>query len=69
MTSLDSPSSTEEKKQPIEDQANTPPSAELLKDVNRRTSVVSRDGSIVNASGHRDQLQVSRSTLPLATLF
>ena len=37
-------------------------------DVNRKTSVVSRVGEIVNASGHRDQLQRHYSLLSICGL-
>lgn len=62
--------SSEEKKQPVEDgekeQVLTPG---LLRDVaERRTSLVSKEGEIVNASGHRDQLQRQYGLLSICGL-
>lgn len=61
--------SSEKKKSPSEgDQAQilTP---EVLKEAaDRRTSVVSKEGTVVNASGHRDQLQRQYGTLSICAL-
>jgi hypothetical protein len=62
--------SSDEKKtmdeMPLEDQILTPG---LMKDLaDRRTSLVSREGEIINASGHRDQLQRHYSLLSICGL-
>jgi len=47
--------SLDDKKQPLDEQVLTP---ELLQDAaDRRTSMVTKEGGVVNASGHKDQLQ------------
>lgn len=55
MSSLDDKAYSSEEKAPTDEETLTP---EVLKNAaNRRTSLVSKDGNVVNASGHRDQLQ------------
>ncbi|KAK4547863.1 hypothetical protein LTR36_010582 [Oleoguttula mirabilis] len=63
----DMKSSSDEKKSPLEDgQILTP---EVLKNAaNRRTSHVSKEGTVVNASGHKDQLQRQYGTLSICGL-
>lgn len=57
MSSPSDQASMEEKK-PANDGGEQILTPELLKEAaNRKTSIVSREGTVVNASGHRDQLQ------------
>lgn len=58
--------SLEEKQNRDEEKVLTP---ESLRDAsNRRTSVVAKDGTVVNASGHRDQLQRQYGLLSICGL-
>ena len=57
----------DEKQSPMgEGQVLTP--ALLKEAAERRTSLVSKDGAVVNASGHRDQLQRQYSLLSICGL-
>lgn len=68
MSSIEDQASSEEKKsgEVDKEQVLTP---EVLKEAaNRRTSIVSKDGGLVNASGHRDQLQRQYGLLSICGL-
>jgi len=66
MSSFGERTSSEEKKQPEEGQILTP---DLLKEAaDRRTSLVSKEGTLVNASGHKDQLQRQYGLLSICGL-
>lgn len=63
----DMKTSSDEKKIPLEDGEILTP--EVLKNAaNRRTSLVSKEGTVVNASGHKDQLQRQYGTLSICGL-
>ena len=68
MSSLEDQASSEEKK-PVESEKDQILTPELLKNAaDRRTSQVSKEGTIVNASGHRDQLQRQYGLLSICGL-
>lgn len=67
---MDTPPSMQEKKGAYEANRQNPDSQPgIIQDISdRRTSVVSKEGEIVNASGHRDQLQRQYGLLSICGL-
>ncbi len=58
-----------DEKQPLEGATEKPFNPDdLTEAANKRTSVVSKEGTIVNASGHRDQLQRQYGLLSICGL-
>lgn len=69
MGSLSEKRASSEEKKPIEDSQDQVLTPEVLKEAaNRRTSLVSKDGAVVNASGHKDQLQRQYGLLSICGL-
>ena len=68
MSSLEDRTSSEEKR-PVDGEQEQILTPEVLKNAaNRRTSLVSKEGTVVNASGHRDQLQRQYGLLSICGL-
>lgn len=68
MTSIKEKRSSEDEKPPTpeEGQVLTPEAARA--DAERRTSVIAKDGSVVNASGYKDELQRQYGLLAICGL-
>lgn len=63
------PSSSGEKKVPYDESYQNDATIGSVHDIaNRRTSIISKEGEIVNASGHRDQLQRQYGLLSMCGL-